>query len=448
MSRYIIGNIVAPPEERDVYNEMGLASGFKGYVKPDQAEEPEVGESSSYVQELTDEQVEEIKEKAKSGEVSNLRYIEEDAVITTDELEVEEVEEDADPGNVPEPASLQSMGADGLTESGWDGTGVTVCVLDGGTSRKFREVTGFNPALTYDFVSDRTATHLQVEAGGTEHGCFVAPHALPPNSRYIEGCVFNAEGSAYWSNVARSFRWAADRGAHVVNFSGSGSGISQTIQDAVNYGNSKGTVYVCSMGNDGQYTFNATPAGLNYVVSSIALDKSTGRRATFSNYHEKASGTSPGHRELSYNKNGQLIRWSGTSASSPNKAGIIAMGATKGSKPGYKATEVALALKSTAVDTPDVPSEEGAGKWFLRNALKKLEADNPVSEPEPTPTPEPAPTPEPTPPPEEGFYPNLPRHSYNYWEKLTNTQKKALGDCVLTEGRDKVDSCVVLFKKG
>lgn len=316
MQEYIIGNIVRPEDRRDVYGDMALATGFRGYVRniTHEGDEPQIGEHSAYVQELSEEQVEEIRARVEAGEIGNLRYIEPNGTVTTDELEVAklgtpfgELGEDVGPGAAPEAASLKYMGADGLTEDGWDGTGVRVAVGDGGTSRKWREVTGIVPKKTFDFVSNLTQTHLQVEAGGTEHGCYVAPHCVPVDAEYYEAVVFNGEGSASWADVARFFRWCGDNEVDVANFSGSGDGLSRAVQDAVDYAVARGVAITSSMGNDGRHTFNITPAGLRDLYSSGSADQRIDRRSGFSTHHEKMSGLAPGDRVISFNAEGNSL---------------------------------------------------------------------------------------------------------------------------------------------
>lgn len=334
MSEYIVGVRVRKPEDRTDYQELGLAEGFAGYVRVSQVE-PEPGMETEYVQEFSPEQLEEVQARIADGRVGNVRFLEENGETSTDELEVVEIPEEekaeiaAGAGRVPEAASLEFMGADGLTEEGWDGSGVKIAVLDGGTSRAWRRATGIEPETSWDFVNGHGRTYEQVEDGGTHHGCLCAGHAAPPSSSYIEIVMVDSRGSSTYSRMATCIRWAGDQDVDVISISSSGPGKSKTVQAAADYARSKGAVIVASMGNDGEYTENITPAGLDNVLSSIAMDKITDRRAEFSNYHESASGAGPGHRELSYDRNGNLVRWSGTSASCPNMAGILVMACTK-----------------------------------------------------------------------------------------------------------------------
>lgn len=386
MPEYIVGVRVRKPEDRTDYQELGLAEGFAGYVRVSQVE-PEPGMETEYVQEFSPEQLEEVQARIADGRVGNVRFLEENGETSTDELEVVEIPEEekaeiaAGAGRVPEAASLEFMGADGLTEEGWDGSGVKIAVLDGGTSRAWRRATGIEPETSWDFVNGHAKTYEQVEDGGTHHGCLVAPHCVPPRADYIEIVMTRANGTSTYAMMARCIRWAADQGADVINISSSGPSRSATIAAAIAYANDKGAVVVASWGNDERYTVAVTPAGEEGVFGSIAFTHGD-RRAGFSAYHESAEGCAPGHRVISYDRNGNLVRWSGTSASSPNQAGLVVMGATRGNgKPCHVAGTVTRALQNTARDTPEDTREEGAGAWNLRRALAKLEPSKPAPDP-------------------------------------------------------------------
>src|SRR5207244_4650956 len=105
----------------------------------------------------------------------------------------------------------------------------------------------------------------------------------------------NGQGSAL--DTWQASRWAADKGAKVINLS---LGTNETfvgptdIQLAVNYAWSKGALIVAAAGNSGTSTLDY-PARLANVVSVAAIDES-GTRASFSNYGSGLDLSAPATR--------------------------------------------------------------------------------------------------------------------------------------------------------
>src|SRR5437867_2580038 len=148
----------------------------------------------------------------------------------------------------------------------------------------------------HDFV-DGDSNPMDVDPSGqVYHGTGVAGviAAITDNGQGIAGTAQisviavralgpNGQGSSF--NTSQAIRWAADRGARVINLS---LGTNETfigptdIQLAVDYAWSKGALIVAAAGNSGVGALDY-PARLPNVVSVAAIDES-GRRASFSNY--------------------------------------------------------------------------------------------------------------------------------------------------------------------
>lgn len=305
---------------------------------------------------------------------SNLRYLEEDGEVSTDELDVLAAEETA-VARVPEASTMKYHDAEGLEEEGYDGAGTIGAVGDTGAAGKIVDMLFKGRVVAQrNFTSSATMDDLQ------GHFSMVAPMAIPPGAKAIFGKVIGEDGRGSNSAVAKFIYWAVDQGADCINLSlSSAPKRYRVFEEAITYAHERGCVVVCSAGNDGKHQMNA-PANSEHAAASIAFEKDRDRKASFSNYHENAWLSASGQNELSYNKDGELIRWSGTSASAPNKTRLVLMGATK-----HAAKKVERALGLNGRDSVEPTSREGGGIVRLLAALKKLEsarATEPASPPE------------------------------------------------------------------
>ena len=146
-----------------------------------------------------------------------------------------------------------------------------------------------------------------VNSDDNGHGTIVAGliGAVSNNNKGISGINWNVRlmpikaldstGSGYASDVASGIRWAADKGAKIINLSIGGPGLEafQVIQEAVVYAFHKGALVVAAAGNDAAVNggnLNSNPvspvcadSAENLVIGVAALDMND-RRASFSNF--------------------------------------------------------------------------------------------------------------------------------------------------------------------
>lgn len=378
-STYIVGAWRIPPARRDVSSPV-LADPDAGYtdvIDADDGRGVALGAPVTYRAELTDAQAD-----AFRG-ASNLRYLEPDGHFTADLLDVVPAGPVAAAGThgVPTDRTLAYMDATGLEAQGWDGSGRVGAVLDGGTSEVLKALFGWRIVDRWDFVADTAGT-----AARNPHGCYVTCEAIPAGAGLAEYVVFDASGSASWSNVARAIRRAADHRCDVLNFSGSGPAGSQAIRDAIAYATRvrPAMVLFASAGNDGKPEIGY-PAAYPEFRASIAADETTDRKAAFSNHAATAAGMTPGVKCRSCDPDGQPVDWSGTSSSSPKKMRLCLMGATVdppvAGRTAFAPRDVAAALGANARDTPEPTTREGNGAYQLRAALARLGAFDPPPPP-------------------------------------------------------------------
>lgn len=168
----------------------------------------------------------------------------------------------------------------------------------------------------------------------------------------------------------------------VINLS-LGGGFSSSLDTAMKNAANQGVRLTVAAGNDGRDADNYSPAaaGDHANVFTVSAVDSTYAMPSWSNWDrldrfdrvDDVDVAAPGVSVLSYDKNGQLDSWSGTSMAAPHVAGLLLMGSVQAGdlvKPYYSNTADPFALGI-------LPS-------------------SPEPEPEPQPEPEPGPVEEPS----------------------------------------------------
>src|SRR5881296_744868 len=240
----------------------------------------------------------------------------------------------------------------------------------------------------HDFVDGDTNPMDVDPSGQVYHGTGVAGviAAITDNGQGIAGTAQisviavralgpNGQGSSF--NTSQAIRWAADRGARVINLS---LGTNETfigptdIQLAVNYAWSKGALIVAAAGNSGTSTLDY-PARLANVVSVAAIDES-GRRASFSNFGPGLDLSAPGSRIVTLsggnNQPNNVHYLQGTSFSAPFVSGIA--GLLLSAEPGLTNVQLWNILNMTAVQPvgSGYNKDYGWGVVSARNAIAAL----------------------------------------------------------------------------
>ncbi len=273
------------------------------------------------------------------------------------------------------------------------GTGVTVAVIDTGIDFNHPDLGGniwFNQTELYGhpgidddgngFVDDIRGwdfynkdnnptddhghgTHVAgIIGAAADNGVGIA--GIAPESKIMSLKVLNASGSGYIQDVVSAIRYAADKGAKVINMS---LGImknflSRTLQNmlnsAVQYAVGKGSVVVAAAGNDGSNIKNTYPAALSNVIAVGAIEPVTDKRAYFSNFGSQLDFVAPGVDVLSLragntsfglnSTNSAYSRASGTSMASPVVAGVVAL--LRAWNPLLTLSDIYKRLKDSAVD--------------------------------------------------------------------------------------------------
>lgn len=206
---------------------------------------------------------------------------------------------------------------------------VTVAVVDTGVYKhKFLK----NRILEggYDFVDgDKNPDDKQyhgTHVAGTIVDCTpgLSVNVLPVR-------VLDSNGSAPWSIISLGIRYAANRGAEVVNLSIQGNA-SETCDRAIDYAIQKGAIVVVCAGNYNINTKSCSPARLKKCIVVSAIDSQL-KKADFSNYGNSIDIAAPGVSVRScvpryigeIRLGGTEKELSGTSMATPHISAIVAM---------------------------------------------------------------------------------------------------------------------------
>jgi hypothetical protein len=284
-----------------------------------------------------------------------------------------EVDQVASASRVPNDPDYPSQWGLPLTRvnRAWDSTtgsaAVTVAVVDTGVKPSADLAGRLLPG--YDFVNN-DANPADDEGHGTMTASVLA--AAGNNGVGVAGVcwscrilpvkVLGANGSGLYSDIAEGIRYAADRGAEIINLSLGGSVDSQVLRDAVTYAVGKGSLVIAAAGNDGKPAKHY-PAAISNVLA-VGASTIGDARYPWSNYGSTwvdiaAPGCNPAQ-----GTNGLVSQFCGTSSATPFVAGVAGLLAS--ATPTPTAAQIRTAMTSSASGL--------AGRW-VASASGRIDAD-------------------------------------------------------------------------
>ena len=234
----------------------------------------------------------------------------------------------------------------------------TVAVVDTGIADidplKGRVIEG------YDFIGNDTDARQDVS--GDSHGTFlagmIADSTKTANVNIMPVRVIESK-TGYVSNTVNGIRFAADNGADVINVSLSGTlADCDSLEDAVDYAESKDVTVVVCAGNFRKDTKSICPAHVESAITVSAVDESLEFASAFSDFGETVDVCAPGVNIQSYGANGELKILRGTSMS----AAYISAGAAlcRMQYPELTSAQIQTAIKNACTDL----GEEGFDIYY------------------------------------------------------------------------------------
>src|SRR5688572_23931625 len=194
-------------------------------------------------------------------------------------------------------------------EKAWDisqGKGAVVAVIDTGVAfekddkcywaRDFKDTRFTHP---YDFIfrdkhpndDHGHGTHVSgTIAESTDNGEGVAGIAFKAQIMPLK--VLTKEGYGKMSDIAAAIRYAADKGANVINMSLGGPFPDSITRNACQYAYKKGVTIVCAAGNSGQEGVGY-PAAYPECIAVSALGP-TGKLSYYSSWGKQVAISAPG----------------------------------------------------------------------------------------------------------------------------------------------------------
>ena len=185
----------------------------------------------------------------------------------------------------------------------------------------------------------------------------------------------NSQGVSSTLHDAAGIKYAADKGAKVINVSAGETRQIQAFQDACEYAYKKGCVVVAASGNrNGSYV--VYPASYNCVIAVGASDVNDKRWSDAkggSTYGPHIDVVAPGADIWSLDNNGGYRIHTGTSMAAPHVAALAAL--IFSVNPKLSPDEVREIIRSTAVDieAPGRDNYTGYGRIDAAAAVKKAQ---------------------------------------------------------------------------
>ncbi|MEU0879275.1 S8 family serine peptidase [Lentzea sp. NPDC005914] len=296
--------------------------------------------------------------------------------------------------NISLDQSVPMVGAPAAWQAGFDGTGVTVAVLDTGYDQNHPELAGvvsvakdFTPAGIQDNIGHGTHVASTIAGRGQKYSG-VAKGAKLAVGRVCEGtwCLESA--------ILAGMEWAArEVRAKVVNMS-LGSEMSSDGTDPLSAKANEltaetGALFVAAAGNLGDRRKIGGPAAADAALAVANLTKSgtvnewSTRGPRFKDFAVKPDIAAPGTDIVAARAEGTLweyyvddlhARLTGTSMAAPHVAGAAAVLAQR--NPSWTATELKANLMATVKPLADSPANIGAGLLDVGRAVtQQVRAD-------------------------------------------------------------------------
>ncbi|MBB5871845.1 hypothetical protein F4553_005224 [Allocatelliglobosispora scoriae] len=297
--------------------------------------------------------------------------------------------------------SVPLIGAPTAWAAGYDGTGVTVAVLDTGIDSAHPDLAGkisaehnFTEGEEDDLDHVGHGTHVATTIAGSGAASAGKYKGVAPGAKLLDGKVCVQFGCAE-SWILAGMQWGAESGAKVISMSLGGSNGPEIdpLEQAVNDLTAQfGTLFVIAAGNDGTDESVSSPATADAALAVAAFTKED-ELAEFSSRGPRAEDNgikpeiaAPGQDIVAgRSKDGFLgepgelyMPLSGTSMATPHVAGSAAI--LTQVHPQWSPAQRKAALMAAAKPNPTVGVfAQGAGRVDIGRAITQSVTTTPVS---------------------------------------------------------------------
>ncbi|KAL1846405.1 hypothetical protein Daus18300_014274 [Diaporthe australafricana] len=229
-------------------------------------------------------------------------------------------------------ARLSSAQAGGSTYTFDDsaGQGITAFIVDTGIMEEHEEFEGratfaFNSADNINTDANGHGSHVAGTIGGKTFGVAKKATLIGVKVLDAQGAGTNSGVIAGMNFVAQTARTNGLSGKSVMNMS-LGGGRSNAVNQAINALRNAGVVPVVAAGNENVDAQNDSPASAAGAITVGAIDQTTDRRASFSNFGQFVDVFAPGVdvESVGIQTTTSTETLSGTSMASPHVAGLAA----------------------------------------------------------------------------------------------------------------------------
>ncbi|SOD66579.1 Subtilase family protein [Streptomyces zhaozhouensis] len=289
--------------------------------------------------------------------------------------------------------SVPQIGAPDAWEAGFDGTGVTVAVLDTGIAADHPDLGADRVIAEQNFsdsdsASDRDGhgTHVASTVAGTGDPY----NGVAPGASLLNGKVLDDGGSGWESDIIEGMEWAVGEGADIVSMSLGGPALDEVdpMEEAVdNLSAESDSLFVIAAGNSGPFEASIGSPGTAESALTVGAVDDDDALADFSSIGPrlrdggvKPDVTAPGVDIAAAGAEGAAI-WeygtpvddthvaiSGTSMATPHVAGAAALLAQ--ADPDLTGEQLKAVLAGSAIGADGyTPFQQGTGRVDVPAAL-------------------------------------------------------------------------------
>jgi subtilisin family serine protease len=210
------------------------------------------------------------------------------------------------------------------------GEGVVVAVIDTGCDLKHKDLID-NLLPGKNFVNSTRdpidgaghGTHVSSTIAASDNGFGMV--GVAPATKIVPVKALGDDGSGSMNAVADAIHWAADYGGvNFITMSLGSPNPAKSVENAINYANSKGCIVFCAAGNSGENSEIMYPAKYKNTISIGAIDENL-NRTSFTCSGDDLDFLAPGHNIIGCVPGNRYASMSGTSMSNPFAVGCASL---------------------------------------------------------------------------------------------------------------------------